>query len=321
MAADEKDLGTQDVAAPRKRARAAREPAGNAISAGRKPRKAAARAQAQAAQGPADATQAVPEPRSFSQSKRADSDPWTVPQSVRDRFVQEGHRFYFPDGHEAFKDRGVRLTTGSENTQVVHSLVEIAQSRGWTQVTVTGTERFRQEAWRQARLAGLEVRGYRPSEEERAQLIRALARNREGTGESSAARPVETPAELRPAETPGVKPERIRGTLLEHGRDSYRHDPNEAPSYFVRLQTLKVSGRSGERISSGRSHGRCPSLRLEMRSSFGAPAGTPSRSSDGRRMSRGNCMIGMSKPSGIDGPLKSASFLRAVLRPQILSGI
>src|SRR5438046_1033887 len=35
----------------------------------------------------------------------------------------------------------------------------------------------RQEAWRQARLNGLAVRGYRPSDPEQAALIRAMARN------------------------------------------------------------------------------------------------------------------------------------------------
>jgi len=91
--------------------------------------------------------------RSTDSIPRADTDPWTVPQSVRDRFVQDGHRFYFPDGAPAFRDLGRRLTTPSENTQVIHSLIEIARSRGWTEVSVTGTERFRHEAWRQARLA------------------------------------------------------------------------------------------------------------------------------------------------------------------------
>ena len=37
--------------------------------------------------------------------------------------------------------------TASENTEVVRSLVEIARARGWTEVTVRGTERFRKEAW------------------------------------------------------------------------------------------------------------------------------------------------------------------------------
>jgi len=31
--------------------------------------------------------------------------------------------------------------------------------------------------------------------------------------------------------------ESIAGRLLDHGRDAYRHDPDEDPSYFVRLKT------------------------------------------------------------------------------------
>jgi len=178
--------------------------------------------------------------------QRADSDPWTVPQSVRDRFVQDGHRFYFPDGAAAFRDLGRKLTTASENTQVVRSLIEIAHSRGWTEVTVTGTERFRQEAWRQARLAGLGVRGYRPADAEQAQLIRALGRtllqhpSERDVIAADGAIPATPAREAPPRADSSVSSEpreRIAGTLLEHGRDAYRHDPNEEPSYFVRLKT------------------------------------------------------------------------------------
>jgi hypothetical protein len=174
-----------------------------------------------------------------------------VPESVRNRFVQDGQRFYFPDGAPAFKDQGRRLTTPSENTQVVHSLIEIAHSRGWTEVSVTGTERFRHEAWRQARLAGLAVRGYRPSEVDQTQLIRALARKDTPPAErvdsvsaDAPSDPPTPPGAPRPEGSPrpdtasqGSSRERIVGKLLDHGRDAYRHDPNEDPSYFVRLQT------------------------------------------------------------------------------------
>jgi Large polyvalent protein-associated domain 7 len=218
-----------------RRARPARAVEENAISASRRPRKSAQRVPA--ASGPADAT--VPRGTGVSSDERSDSDPWTVPSSVLNRFVQEGNRFYFPDGHEAFQDRGRRLTTTSENTQVVYSLIEIARSRGWTEVSVAGTERFRGEAWRQARLAGLNVRGYRPSDEERTQLIRALARSREGPAEANESRTPDPAPPNQPRAGPESSPERIRGTLLEHGKDFYRHDPNEKPSYFVRLQTAE----------------------------------------------------------------------------------
>lgn len=227
--------------------RAPPEPAVNAIQASRRPRRATRNPASRAVPAPESASapsagSSVPQSRAVHST---DSDPWTVPQSVRDRFVQDGHRFYFPDGAPAFKDLGRRLTTVSENTQVVRSLTEIARSRGWTEVTVTGTERFRQEAWRQARLEGLAVRGYRPSEEQQAQLIRSIARqvNRSSERVESLSAEAGAPVPAQPAPPPRANPrasdaaEWIMGKLLDHGRDAYRHDPNEEPSYFVRLQT------------------------------------------------------------------------------------
>ena len=228
---------------PRAR-RARREPTVNAIEASRRPRR-HQNSSVEATPTEAAAPSAASSAATARPLQRADTDPWTVPQSVRDRFVQDGHRFFFPDGAPAFKDLGRRLTTVSENTQVVHSLIQIAQSRGWTEVTVTGTERFRQEAWRQARLGGLGVRGYRPSEAEQAQLIRAMGRNLVRSSErvdsiSADSGTTAPPPRERPASataTGAEARERLVGKLLDHGRDAYRHDPNEEPSYFVRLKT------------------------------------------------------------------------------------
>ncbi len=192
-----------------------------------------------------------------SNADRTDAELGTVPQSVRDRFVQVGQRFYFPDGAPAFRDLGHRLTTPSENTQVVASLIQIAHSRGWTEISVRGTERFRQEAWRQARVTGLDVRGYRPTDVEHAQVIRAIAHK---LGMPSSARADEISADRPPFEplgstgtpeaaplragrpaagvpAPGPPRERMVGRLLDHGRDAYRHDPQEEMSYFVRVET------------------------------------------------------------------------------------
>ena len=214
----------------------AREGAVNAIQASRKPRK---NRTSQSAPAPAAEGEGAPARGSGAASalQRADSDPWTVPQSVRDRFVQDGHRFFFPDGAPAFKDLGRKLTTVSENTQVVHSLIEIAHSRGWTEITATGTERFRQEVWRQARLEGLAVRGYRPTDVEQARLVRALGRGLSRPADSISADPqpaapaLQVPREARPQ----LADERYIGQLLDHGKDTYRHDPDAEPSYFVRL--------------------------------------------------------------------------------------
>ncbi len=167
---------------------------------------------------------------------RRESDPWTVPDSVRNRFVQDGNRFFFPDGAPAFKDLGRRLTTTSENTQVVHSLIQIAHSRGWSEITVSGTERFRQEAWRQARIAGLAVRGYRPTELEQAQLIRGMARNL-STPASSRTDTISADPSPTESRAPSAPAAQAPFAMVDHGRDSYRHDPQEETSYFLSVQT------------------------------------------------------------------------------------
>jgi len=188
---------------------------------------------------PTGATEPAPTPPASS-----DRDAWAIPDSVRDRFTQNGRQWYFPDGAPAFRDHGRRLSTPSENTEVIASLIEIARARGWESITVRGTERFRQEAWKQGALAGLQVRGYRASEAERRVLIRTLSRREETARPEAFALqppPDETTAPARARRTGKDarhrRDEAITGTLLDHGAEHYRFDPRADYSYFVRLET------------------------------------------------------------------------------------
>jgi hypothetical protein len=162
-----------------------------------------------------------------------------VPEEVRRRFVQVKNRYYFPDGARAFTDRGTRLSTSSENTEVIRSLIQIAEARGWSEVTVRGTERFRKEAWFAARLAGLEVRGYRPNEFEHGRLVRMLGRQGPAPVEDSVTagdRPPPPETQARVSEKRGGL---LAGRLVDHGPAPYRQDPHEPMSYFVRLETAR----------------------------------------------------------------------------------
>ena len=176
-----------------------------------------------------------------------------VPEHVRKRFVQVGKHYYFADGARAFSDRGRRLTTPSENTEVIRSLVAIAEARGWSEITVRGTERFRKDAWLAARLAGLEVRGFRPTEFEQAHLVRTLARDagrttqegaagasrgREG-GEQSGGDRGEGSRNNGDRAPQGRHGGLLAGKLIDHGRATYRHDPREPMSYFVKIETSR----------------------------------------------------------------------------------
>ncbi|MGH8254620.1 MAG: LPD7 domain-containing protein [Steroidobacteraceae bacterium] len=169
----------------------------------------------------------------------AESATQVVPEQIRQRFVQVGRKYYFPDGARAFTDRGSRLTTPSENTEVIRSLVAIAQARGWSDLTVSGTERFRKEAWFTAKLAGLSVRGYRASQFEQERLARAAGRRnqvpRNGADRTAAEATLAEPQAPR-AERSG-RNEVLWGRLIDHGRATYRHDPHEPTSYFVKVET------------------------------------------------------------------------------------
>jgi hypothetical protein len=173
----------------------------------------------------------------------------SIPQEVRERFVNLGRKYFLPGGELAFQDHGHKLTTPSENTEIVRSLIEIARARGWQDVTVSGTEGFRRAAWQHAVAAQLSVRGYTPTALEEAQLARTLARrqagdpDRGGSERGEESRP-QAAVPAVPAEPPThtISPRRQRervvfGELLEHGRENFRFSPHEDVSYFVKIKT------------------------------------------------------------------------------------
>jgi Large polyvalent protein-associated domain 7 len=178
------------------------------------------------------------------------SDSSAVPAHIHSRYIKVGHQYHFTNGDPAFADRGRGLSTRLENTEVIRDLIVIAKERGWNDIAIKGTERFRKEAWQQASLAGLTVRGYRATELERALLARRLGRDREEdrdapttshTNPSDRPQPRPTAAEeaVR-AEARGFAPapDRVQaGRLLDHGTANYQHDRHAELSYFVNVET------------------------------------------------------------------------------------
>lgn len=161
-----------------------------------------------------------------------------IPDHIRKRFVQVGHRYYFSDGAHAFTDRGARLITPSENMEVVKSLIAIAEARGWKDITVSGSERFRKEAWGAASALGLKVRGYTPTEFERALFARKASREAAATPQPAnesgyAGADRGTDRDLGVRDRPKGP---ITGRLIDHGVAAYRHDPQEPLSYFVKIE-------------------------------------------------------------------------------------
>src|SRR5437016_4705278 len=120
-----------------------------------------------------------------------------------------------------------------------------AQARDWVQVKVTGTERFRKEAWFAAGLVGIEVRGYKPTAFEEERMARAISRRQAGaagrgpdeSGNEKSSRSLGA-ARGEPTASPRDSGP-ITGRLVDHGRANYRHDPKEPMSYYVRIETTQ----------------------------------------------------------------------------------
>jgi hypothetical protein len=175
-----------------------------------------------------------------------------MPGHIATRYVRVDNKYHFPNnGAPAFTDKATKLTTRLENTEVIADLVEIAKERGWTNIAISGTKTFKAEAWQQANLAGLAVRGYRPSKLEEAMLERRGGRDvAPEPGRASEASPGDRPPERSaPPNAPQaresasqsdhvpVKDGVYTGKLLERGRARSPDDPTGNPVPFIKIKT------------------------------------------------------------------------------------
>ncbi|KAA6093903.1 MULTISPECIES: LPD7 domain-containing protein [unclassified Pantoea] len=127
-----------------------------------------------------DAPQPEESPFSAVPGKKAEqtkADDKAIPSSVAARYVKLDEKYHFHDKTLAFEDKGTRLSTKSQNSQVIKDLITIAESRNWDSIRVRGNEEFRRAAWLEASQRGLEVSGYKPTEVEKAHLMTLLQRD------------------------------------------------------------------------------------------------------------------------------------------------
>jgi putative DNA primase/helicase len=190
--------------------------------------------------------------------------PRAIPEAIVHRFLRVDDQFYFPDRSLAFVDHGTSLKAATENQEVVRSLVAIAQARGWEAIRVNGTESFRRLIWREATRQDLPVRGYSPTDVERAEAERETGKHDLPAADSTATNEVRRESQERGQEvsetllrradnthagepsltktrlSPGIraaKTESVVGRLVEHGPAPYQFDEQKARSYFVKLDT------------------------------------------------------------------------------------
>lgn len=106
-----------------------------------------------------------------------------VPDNLRRRYYVDGRGgaglgFYADAKIKAptFRDRGRQLVAARSDPNAIRDMVAIAKHRGWSIVVARGDAGFRREAWLAGRSAGIEVRGYRPTERDVQELDRRIDR-------------------------------------------------------------------------------------------------------------------------------------------------
>lgn len=107
---------------------------------------------------------------------QADTKP-VVPPEIEQQYLRVGDKFYHPKNTDlvAFEDKGNKLETKSNSEAIAESMVRIAEARGWDEIKVTGSETFRKEVWLEAASRGMHVKGYSPSEQDKAELAKRVS--------------------------------------------------------------------------------------------------------------------------------------------------
>lgn len=93
-------------------------------------------------------------------------------QQVQQQFRVSGAKFHFKDQPQrvAFKDKGPRMVSASNDERVARAMATMAEAKGWKTIRVSGHPDFQREVWMEANLRGIEVRGFKPQEKDLQEL-------------------------------------------------------------------------------------------------------------------------------------------------------
>ena len=133
----------------------------------------------------------------------------------------------------AFQDRSSSLHTSRQDEKTIHAMLDMAQSKNWTAIKLKGTEEFKQKAWLEASLRGIEVKGYTPTEKDLAELqVKQQARTTNQV-EMTAQKPLETNQQAKVGENqPQQTPPTQTGQETIYNK---LQDPKDNQAYLDRI--------------------------------------------------------------------------------------
>lgn len=205
-------------------------------------------------------------------------------QALRTRFIVSHEKrglldkgtteFTFRNGDEqgrvAFVDAGKTLSTEREDKATIRAMIEVATAKSWKEVTVSGTDDFRRNAWIEASLSGLQVRGYEPREADKQMLAELQHRTKPAnviTAVEQEHKRDQPREPIRPPTEPVAQRKHIDGdaltahekTVLDNSRAIL--DSKALGDQFTQAALRELEARlRGERVYVGEivEHGRAP---------------------------------------------------------------
>lgn len=98
-----------------------------------------------------------------------------IPAALTKRYAIKDHVYYSknPSIGMVFEDKGQSIRAKSSDADDVRAMVELAKSKHWSTIKVTGTAEFKREVWLAASIQGLQVAGYTPTQQDVALLENA----------------------------------------------------------------------------------------------------------------------------------------------------
>lgn len=109
-----------------------------------------------------------PEPIPLTADERDRARQLELMDQVHTQFRVSGSKFHFKDQPQriAFKDKGSRMVSASNDERVAHAMATMAEAKGWTTIRVSGHPDFQREVWLEGSLRGIEVRGFKPQQKD-----------------------------------------------------------------------------------------------------------------------------------------------------------
>jgi len=196
------------------------------------------------------------------QPEQSRDEKFALPMSFEERFIltretnrQEMFRSY-DDKRPAISDRGDSLHTKNADRSTAMDMIELAAHRGWSSMKVKGPEEFRREMWIEGTAQGIEVKGYRPNDKDRAEaarraeligerVIERIDQDRgAGSRQTGAAPQSENQAKAQSNVVPMINyKDGLEGKITDIGTAPYRDREGASPTPYVALE-----------LADGRSH-------------------------------------------------------------------